>query len=172
MESKIIAFEQKLSLILSILTSCLILIATGIVFGITFCRYILGISFEWAEELVRYLILCAALVQSGPMVFDDTHVAMNFLSNKIKNPAVKYYHAIFSTVCVAALSILIFVFGLKLSLNTKMRTYSMVYNLGTVYAIIPLSMAVILIYSLLKIALTIAAGPGRKSAVESEGNVI
>lgn len=53
-----------------------------------------------------------------------------------------------------------------------MRTYSMVYNLGTVYAIIPLSMAVILIYSLLKIALTIAAGPGRKSAVESEGNVI
>ncbi len=166
MESKIRAFEQKFSFIVLIVTSGLILIGTGIVFSITFTRYVLGISFEWAEELLRYLIICAALIGSGPMVFNDTHICMDFFSNRIKNPTIKYYHSLFSAVCVAAFSLLLFVWGLKLSLATDMRTYSMIFDLGTVYAMIPLSMAIIFIYSLIKLALVIAVGHQR-IAVES-----
>lgn len=169
MESKIRALEQKFSFIVFIVTSCLILVGTGIVFCITFSRYVLGVSFEWAEELLRYLIICAALIGSGPMVFNDTHICMDFFSNKIKNPRVKYYHSIFSAVCVAVFSFLLLVWGLRLSLVTNMRTYSMIFDLGTVYAMIPLSMAVIFIYSLIKLALVISAGHRTGAAGSTDG---
>lgn len=158
MEGKIRAVEKKFSFILLIIASCLVLVGTGIVFTITVTRYAMGVSFEWAEELLRYLILCAALIGSGPMVFEDSHICMDFFSNKIKNPTIKFYHAILNAVSIAVCSILLFAWGFKLTLSTDMRTYSMIFDLGTVYAMIPLSMAVIFIYSLLKLALVIADG--------------
>ena len=159
MESKIRAIENWLSKIVLTVAAVEIMIATLIVFAITIGRYFFGVSWEWAEEFLRYLVVCAALLASGPMVFNESHIVMDILANRLKSPKIKYYHRLYTVICIGICAVLLFVWGLNLTMNTKMRSYSLIFPMAMAYAIIPLSMGVMSIYSFLKIALTIVTRP-------------
>ena len=111
MAEKIKDITNKLTKAILWIASVEIIIGTLIVFSTTISRYFFGISWEWAEELLRYVIICAALLYSGPMIFDETHIVMDFFSGSIKNPTLKFYHMLLSTIAVAICCILMMIYG-------------------------------------------------------------
>lgn len=159
MEGKIRVVEKGLTKIVFTIAAVEIMIATVFVFAITIGRYMYGVSWEWAEELLRYLIVCAALLASGPMVFNESHIIMDIFVNRIESPRIKYYHRLYTAICICICAVLLFVWGLDLTINTKMRSYSLIFPMAMAYAIIPLSMGVMSIYSVLKIIFTIVTRP-------------
>lgn len=156
MEARIRSFTDKFSKVILAIAMIEISLGTIIVFVSTILRYFFGVSFEWAEELLRYLIICAALIGSGPMLINDTHIVMDFFSARIKNPRLKFYHSMFSTIIIALCALGLFVWGCDLvkgALNTK--SYSLIFSMSLPYSIVPVSMAVMLIFCILKISLLI-----------------
>ena len=61
----------------------------AITFGNTFCRYFLGFSFKWAEEVVRYAAVWVTCVGASLTSREDDHVAMDLIQETIKNPKAK-----------------------------------------------------------------------------------
>lgn len=158
MEAKIRNFTDKFSKVVLAIAMIEITLGTIIVFVSTILRYFFGVSFEWAEELLRYFIICAALIGSGPMIIDDTHIVMDFFSARIKNPKFKFYHAFFSTMLITVCAVGLFVWGCELvqsAVNTK--SYSLIFSMSLPYSIVPISMAVMVIFCILKMALLIVA---------------
>ena len=151
MKDKLLIIEKWLSSIIIFLCGAAITSGILLVFTITIARYAFGISWEWAEELSRYCILLAALVGSGPMVFNGTHISMDLLVNKLKNKTLIYAQQMFSAVCILALSILMTSWSVRLVSVTRMRSYSLIFQMKMVYAMIPFSMAVMALYAVLKI---------------------
>lgn len=159
MEEKLTAIEKKLTLAVNTVATIEILIGTIIVFSITIARYFFNTSWEWAEELSRYLIICAALLASGPMIFKENHIIMDLLVNRIKSPKILYYHKIFTAFCIGICVFLLFIWGVDLTMSSKMRSYSLIFPMAAVYAMIPLTMAVMTIYSLIKIGVLLVTRP-------------
>jgi C4-dicarboxylate transporter DctQ subunit len=157
LEAKIRDITEKFSKLVLAIAMIEIAASTMIVFVSTILRYFFGISFEWAEELLRYLIICAALIGSGPMIIDDTHIVMDFFSARITNPKLKFYHSLFSTLLVMICALGLFVWGCELvrsAINTK--SYSLIFSMSLPYSIVPISMAVMVVFCILKISLLIA----------------
>lgn len=167
MDKKILSINNKLTKIILWIASIEILIGTVIVFATTISRYFLGISWEWAEELLRYVIICAALLYSGPMIFDDTHIVMDFFSSRITNPKMKIYHQLLSASAVAVCSILMMIYGWELTITSEMRSYSLIFPMWLSYSIVPISMFVITAFCFLKIAYLITAKPGLNEGGEA-----
>ncbi len=151
MKDRILNIERGLTKI--ILTICVlaIIVGTGMVFTITIARYFFGISWEWAEELSRYCIIFAALLGSGPMVFKETHICMSIISEKIQSRKLLLMHQLLTAVCVLIITILLFIWGVELVLASNMRSYSLIFTMKAIYAMIPISMAVSILYCVLKI---------------------
>ncbi len=161
MEHKIAAFERKLTKVITPVVAIELIVATAIVFIITFARYFFNVSWEWTEELLRYLIISSAFIASGPMVYKETHIVMDFFSGRIKDAKLLCLFKIYSAVCILICSIILFYWGLLLTREAiayKMKTYSLIFPQALPYSIIPISMSVLVVYCILKIAVTIAAG--------------
>lgn len=156
MEARIRAIADKLTKLVLAIAMIEISLGTIIVFVSTILRYFFGVSFEWAEEVLRYLIICAALIGSGPMVFNDTHIVMDFFSARLKNPQFRAYHAIFSTIIITLCALALFVWGCELAASAaNTRSYSLIFSMALPYSIVPVSMAVMVIFCCLKLALLI-----------------
>lgn len=161
MEHKIIEFEKKLTKVITPIVATELVIATAIVFTITFARYFFNTSWEWTEELLRYLIISSAFIASGPMVYKETHIEMDFFSGRIKNRKLLCLYKTYSAACILICSVILFYWGLLLTreaISYKMKTYSLIFPQALPYSIIPISMLVLVFYCILKIAVTIAAG--------------
>lgn len=154
MEAKLRSISEKFTKIVLAIAMIEITLGTIIVFVSTILRYFFGVSFEWAEELLRYLIICAALIGSGPMVLDDTHIMMDFFSARIKSPKLKFYHSFFSTVLIMICALGLFVWGVELAVNAaNTKSYSLIFSMSLPYSIVPVSMAVMIIFCILKMSL-------------------
>lgn len=160
MNNKIVAIENRLTKIVWTVCAIAIIIGTLIVFTITVARYCFGISWEWAEELSRYCIIFAALLGSAPMVFKETHICMDLLSSKIKSEKFVSAYKLFTAVCLLVIAILLFIWGCKLVDVSNMRSYSLIFPMKAIYAMIPVSMAVMVLYCILKILAVVTKSKG------------
>ncbi len=160
MNSKILAFESRLTKIVWVVCAATILFGTAMVFMITVARYGFGISWEWAEELSRYCIIFAALLGSGPMVYKQTHICMDLLSSKIKSRKLLSAYNVFTAICLLIISILLFIWGCELVAAANMRSYSLIFPMKAIYAMIPVSMVVMSLYSILKILAVLTESEG------------
>ena len=79
------AFELFIKYLCAVLLAIMIVVC----FGNTFCRYFLGFSFKWAEEIVRYAAVWVTCVGASLTAREDDHVAMDLLQETIKNHKVK-----------------------------------------------------------------------------------
>ena len=79
------AFELFIKYLCAVLLAIMIIVC----FGNTFCRYFLGFSFKWAEEIVRYAAVWVTCVGASLTAREDDHVAMVLGYLRITPPKVK-----------------------------------------------------------------------------------
>ncbi len=79
-----ILFAARVNRILeAICTACVVVMVT-ILWLQVFVRYLLGFSFVWVEEVAKVLMVYMAMLTSAILVFEDGHVSITFLLDKIK----------------------------------------------------------------------------------------
>jgi len=81
--------DDALELVIKYLCAFLLLVMIVVCFTNTICRYFLGFSFKWSEEIVRYAAVWVTCVGASLTARADDHVAMDLLQELIKNPKVK-----------------------------------------------------------------------------------
>jgi len=64
-----------------IVTIIIALMVANITAGV-FCRYVLGNSLVWTEELSRYLMVWAGMLGAGLAMADGSHVGIDLVVNK------------------------------------------------------------------------------------------
>lgn len=81
--------DDTINLIIKYLCAFLLVVMIGVCFVNTICRYFLGFSFKWSEEIVRYAAVWVTCVGASLTARADDHVAMDLIQESIKNPKVK-----------------------------------------------------------------------------------
>ena len=56
-----------------------------------FCRFVLNFSIYWADEVAQILLVWLTFLGAALSVKEKSHYAMNFLSERIKGRARKYF---------------------------------------------------------------------------------
>ncbi len=158
MKNALITLEKRLSQIIYLACGIVIVVATILTFGNTLGRYFMGQSAEWAEEVIRYLIILAVLLGSAPMVTDKSHICMamiiDIISGKVTEPIKKKVILLYDYLCAIAMFIFCFVMFLwsaELVAKTDMLSYSLIFRMQDVYAIMPIGFAIICIFCILKV---------------------
>jgi TRAP-type C4-dicarboxylate transport system permease small subunit len=81
--------DDVIEVFIRYLCALLLTIMIVVCFTNTVCRYFLGFSFKWAEEIVRYAAVWVTCVGASLTAREDDHVTMDLLQESIKNPKVK-----------------------------------------------------------------------------------
>ena len=86
---KFIKFFDGISNVV-MLIACILLISCAIfVNASVFLRYAFHVSFQWAEELARYLHIGVVVLLFGPLLWTGGHITMDLLLMKLKGAARK-----------------------------------------------------------------------------------
>lgn len=80
----------------------------GIVFLQFFTRYILNSSLSWTEEIAQYLLMVVTFTGSAMAARRGTHIAVEFLLDKLPAGARRLAHAVVSAVTVAFFAVATF----------------------------------------------------------------
>jgi TRAP-type C4-dicarboxylate transport system permease small subunit len=148
--------DKWLTMIVWVLCGIMIVSATIFTFIITFTRYFMGFSWIWAEEVVKYLIIFSALLGSGPMIFQESHICMSLIPDMISSKLIKQVYKIVSAVSILIFALPMLQWGRILVIKTgKMLSYSLIFPMALIYTILPIGIGVIAVYSVLKILYSI-----------------
>lgn len=161
--------KSMLTKIIIVVSSVCLLVSIIITFINTIGRYGFGFSFEWAEELVRYLIILISFLVSAPMITEGAHISMTLLPDNIKNEKFQWFYRLFCYITTLIAAVLLFVWSIELVQSTpeNMRSYSLVFNMRMIYAIMPCTMIFNILFSIFGIVesfLTV------KTASQKKGN--
>jgi C4-dicarboxylate transporter DctQ subunit len=138
---------------LLVITGCALIFSTLLTFIGVFLRYIFGISFEWNEELCRYCMILIVYFWAGAMIRKKEHIYFNLISERF-NKRVQLIHSFIVALLTVCLGLPIIFWGLELVHSARiseLRTLSLLFPLWTAYALVPIGMIFITIYSLLEI---------------------
>jgi len=131
-----------------------IVLATLLVVYGAIMRYILGISYLWLEEVVRYLCLSAAFIGCGPMVIKGGHISIDFLvpifTNNSKRKLI--FELLLVTASMVMASLLIMWSLPVLQAYGGSQTASLQFPAWIPYSLLPMGMIFVIIFSLLKLA--------------------
>ncbi len=122
-------------------------IMLAIIFLSVGTRYLFRFTFDWAEELARYLFVWAVFLGSALMMGENGHLVVGFIPNKLKGSKA-------GTVLEAFAKLSGFVFVLILGTQGWKMTTMMMFQtspglnipMGIVYSVIPLSSILMLMY--------------------------
>jgi len=120
-------------------------------------RYIFGTTFEWSEELARFLFVWVVFLGSALIMGESGHLAVQILPTKLEGTVAGLVLEVFVNLCSYAFTMLLLVQGAKM---TSVMTFQTAPGLGismsVVYSIIPISACLMTLY-LLKDTLKIIA---------------
>ena len=110
-------------------------------------RYVFKFTFDWAEELSRFLFVWSVFLGSALIMGENGHLAVEFLPNKLKGSI----PGIAMEFLVKALSylfiIILLIQGFKMTRMMMFQTSpGMGIPMGIVYAVIPASSLLMLLY--------------------------
>lgn len=165
MRDKVVKFENKMTYVFQIIGGVFIVIGTVLVFISAAARYMMGISLEWAEETCRMLILACSFWLMGHMEFSNGQVYLSILVDGIKNEKVlKIIH--FVKYCiVTVISMLCLYWGTLQFMESKgQKTFTQIFPKQLPASILPIGMAILLIYCVMKIYLMLTETEGHKDA--------
>ncbi len=110
-------------------------------------RYILHFTFDWAEELARYLFVWAVFLGSALIMGENGHLAVELVTNKLKGGKAGTILEAFVKLCGFAFVLLIGIQGWKMTTMMMFQTSpGLNIPMGVVYAVIPLSSCLMLMY--------------------------
>lgn len=129
-----------------------------VIFAQVVSRYFFHYTPEWSEELARFLFVWAVFLGSALIMGEKGHLAVEFLPNLLKGrPAGKILAILINLASYVFIAILFFN-GLKMArIMTFQRSPGMNIPMSFIYAVIPLSSILMLLY-LIKNTMAIVRG--------------
>lgn len=135
-----------------------------IIFFQVVARYAFNHSFEWSEELARFLFVWVVFLGSALIMGESGHLAVQILPTRFKGTAFGTFLEIFINLCSYAFILLLLVQGTKMtSVMTFQTAPGLNISMSWVYCVIPISAGLMMLYLIkdtVKIIKTIAAGRG------------
>ena len=142
--NKIFVLIRKILYTVSISAMSLMLV---IIFMQIISRYIFGYTFEWSEELARFLFVWVVFIGSALIIGDKGHMAVTLLSGKLNGTIAGTILNLFIKVCSLAFILLLITQGSKMAKTMMFQTApALGIPMGIVYAIIPISGLLMLLY--------------------------
>lgn len=146
---------NKLNKILEIfLISIFALLVLDVLFQV-FSRYILGTSFTWTEEFARFSLIWMTILGAAYLNAKKEHLSMDFLYEKF-SVANKRKASILIEIFVFLFALIVMVIGgfnlVYTTLHLEQLSGTLRIPLGYVYAIMPFSGLLIMIFSIYHIS--------------------
>ncbi len=118
-----------------------------VIFAQVISRYVFNWTPEWSEELARYLFVWVTFIGSARIMGESGHLAVQFVPNHFKGTAVGKALEVLINLCGYVFIFILFFQGAKM---TRVMTFQispgMEIPMSWVYAVIPLSSALMLLY--------------------------
>ena len=110
-------------------------------------RYIFNHSFEWSEELARFLFVWTVFIGSALIIGDKGHMAVKLLGEKLKGTKAGIVLNLFIELCSLVFILILIVQGAKMTKVMMFQTSpALGVPMGYVYLIIPVSGVLMLLY--------------------------
>lgn len=123
------------------------IVMLAIIFMQVITRYVFGFSFEWSEELARFLFVWVVFLGSALIMGEEGHLAVELLPRLLKGTKPGFLLNLFINACGYVFIFLLIVQGWKM---TETMTFQTAPGLGIsmsyVYFIMPLSGVLMLLY--------------------------
>ncbi len=129
---------------ISVLSLSLMLV---IIFTQVITRYLFGYSFDWSEEVARFLFVWTVFLGSALIIGDKGHMAVQLLSDKLKGSAAGVAVNVFIQLCGLAFILILIIQGSKMAKVMMFQSSpALGIPMGYIYSIIPLSGILMLLY--------------------------
>lgn len=136
------------------LGGALIIVMLSILLAVTWqvvSRYLLKDPSSITEELARFLLIWVGMLGAVYAYRTNSHLGLNILLDKMPHKS-KLLTLVFVQVLVIIFSGLVLVYGgselVELTLELKQISAALSVNMGVVYAVLPISGCLLIIYSL------------------------
>lgn len=139
--------EKGLGAILGLLMAAMVLDVSWQVIT----RFILNNPSSYTEELARFLLIWIGLLGAAYAYRKKAHLGLDILSEKLEGAAHRRLDIFISLVCMAFAAVLMVYGGMKLVLLTlelEQLSAALQVRIGYVYTVLPLSGALIVLFSL------------------------
>lgn len=141
---KLLSYLNKMLYGISV-TSMIVMLA--LIFMQVITRYIFNHTFEWSEELARFLFVWVVFLGSALIMGESGHLAVQLLPTKFEGTVMGHVMSVFINLCSYAFILLLLIQGTKM---TSIMTFQTAPGLGIsmswVYVIIPISSSLMLLY--------------------------
>ena len=145
-------------LVMEITALMFVAMSVTVVFQVA-SRYLSNVSAPWTEEYARYLFIYVALFGSSAVVKTNGHVAVTLLVERLKGK-VKYAVSIFATVVSCGFfSVMIYSGYFSMLRAARQLSPATDTNMGVIYAAVPISGAIMLLYSIEHLLKFLKQGP-------------
>ncbi|MDR7131592.1 TRAP-type C4-dicarboxylate transport system permease small subunit [Algoriphagus sp. 4150] len=130
------------NLVIVILAAMVIVVA-----GNVFCRFVLQHSLYWADELAQILLVWLTFIGAALGVKDKSHYVLNFLTDRIKGGAQKYFKVMQQLISILSILILLY-FSTIVAWNVRFWTMPATeISRAYVYMICPIGCLMMLYYA-------------------------
>jgi len=118
-----------------------------VIFAQVISRYVFNWTPEWSEELARYLFVWVVFIGSALIMGESGHLAVQFVPNHFKGTATGRLLEIVINFSGYVFILILFTQGAKMTrVMTFQMSPGMEIPMSWVYAVIPLSSALMLLY--------------------------
>lgn len=127
-------------------------------------RYILNSPSSYTDEIARYLMIWVALLGAAFITGKRGHLAIDLLSPQLRPQSQRYLALLIDSLIMLFGLLVMVVGGIRLvyvTLKLEQISPALQMPLGYVYVVIPLSGALIIIYSLLNVLDDVYTGAGQ-----------
>lgn len=132
-----------------------------------FARRLFNDSLSWSDEFGSYMLVWIALYGSVIVLYEGKHLAIDFVMDKLKTPALNVVRII-ANLCILLFVLCLFVYGVTLVEKTwDIDTISLIVSKGLIYSAIPVSaglMIIVLVNDIIKDLLVIKGFKGGMSS--------
>jgi TRAP-type C4-dicarboxylate transport system permease small subunit len=159
--------EDKLDVLASLVAATTFAVMSVIVCTQVISRYFFSYSFQWAEEMGRYLFIWSTMLASACATHTHLHIGVDILVSNIKGKAqlaVKLTAQIFLIIAVYILT----VYGAEQTMDVisaGQTATSFPVSAGVLYLSIPVSGALMLYYAVVQLLELICYGKYRDTAI-------
>lgn len=128
-------------------------VAMSIMLAVTFfsvvSRYAFSFTFDWAEELSRFLFVWSVFLGSALIMGENGHLAVEFLPNKLKGSVPGLVLEFIIKLCSYVFIVILLTQGYKMTTMMMFQTSpGMGIPMGIIYAVIPLSSILMILYTI------------------------
>ena len=118
-----------------------------VIFAQVVSRYVFSWTPEWSEELARYLFVWVVFIGSALIMGESGHLAVQFVPNHFKGTATGKFLEIVINLSGYVFILILLTQGAKMTrVMTFQMSPGMEIPMSWVYAVIPLSSALMLLY--------------------------